>query len=181
MKVNPLASVFFAILVAASCAPKQPAAVSSDAAHAAAPSTKPVEPSPSSPPVSDVRGTVFLGADSGDVPVKVEVVVSEATIQRGLMDRQFLPPDEGMLFVPKVERKHVFWMHNTLIPLDMIFISSDMTIAGIVENAEPRTDTSRFVDKPSLYILEVNGGWCSKHGVHAGAKVRFDGVSAAGH
>ena len=177
MKVNLLA-ICLAIFVAASCAPKQPKAVAGDAAHATAP---PAEPSPTSPPASDVRGTVFLGADSGEVPVKVEVVVSEATIQRGLMYRQFLPPDEGMLFVPKVERKHVFWMHNTLIPLDMIFIGSDMTIAGIVENAEPRTDTSRFVDKPSLYILEVNGGWCAKHGVHAGAKVRFDGVSAAGH
>ena len=50
-------------------------------------------------------------------------------------------------------------MHNTLIPLDMIFIRKSMTIAGIVENAEPKTETLRTVGEPSLYVLEVNGGW----------------------
>jgi uncharacterized membrane protein (UPF0127 family) len=92
------------------------------------------------------------------------------------MFREHLPPDQGMLFLMREERNHSFWMHNTLIPLDLIFIASDMTIAGIVENAEPRTDTLRDVGKPSLYVLEVNGGFCAAHKIAAGAKVQFERV-----
>ena len=64
------------------------------------------------------------------------------------MFREHLPPDQGMLFLMKEVRAWPFWMRNTLIPLDMIFIAKDLTIAGIVENAEPRTETLREVDRP---------------------------------
>jgi hypothetical protein len=77
------------------------------------------------------------------------------------------------------EKEWSFWMRNTLIPLDMLFITGDLKVAGIVERAEPRTETLRTVHKPSLYVLEVNGGWAAAHGVTAGATVRFDGVPAA--
>ena len=56
----------------------------------------------------------------------------------------------------------------------------ERTIAGIVENAVPRTETHRSVGKPSLYVLEVNGGWTAAHRVTAGAKVRFENVTPAG-
>ena len=81
-----------------------------------------------------------------------------------------------MLFLMGQDKQWTFWMHNTLIPLDMIFIKKDMTIAGIVQNAEPKTDTLRKVDGPSLYVLEVNGGWAKSHAVSAGAKVRFENL-----
>ena len=113
--------------------------------------------------------------------MSVEVVATHATIERGLMYREHLPPDQGMLFLMNEERQWTFWMHNTLIPLDMIFITRDMTIAGIVENAAPRTDDLRKVDGVSFYVLEVNGGYCAAHKVVAGAKVRFDGVPTASH
>ena len=119
---------------------------------------------------------VYLSAPQGDLAVTVEIAASSAKIERGLMFREHLPPDDGMLFLMKDERKWPFWMHNTLIPLDMIFIAKDLTIAGIVENAEPRTDSLREVNAPSLYVLEVNGGYCAAHKVAAGAKVRFEGV-----
>lgn len=92
------------------------------------------------------------------------------------MYRNHLDPDAGMLFLFPRPAALAFWMRNTLIPLDMIFIARDLTIAGIVENAEPRTETLRQVGKPSLYVLEVNGGWTRSHQVVPGAKVRFDGV-----
>ena len=119
---------------------------------------------------------VYLSTPQGDRAVSVEIVATEAKIERGLMYREHLPPDEGMLFLMREERIWSFWMRNTLIPLDMIFIAKNMTIAGIVENAEPRTDTLREVDTPSLYVLEVNAGYCAAHKVAAGAKVRFEGV-----
>jgi uncharacterized membrane protein (UPF0127 family) len=119
---------------------------------------------------------VYLSTPQGEIAVAVEVVATEATIERGLMYRQHLPPDQGMLFLMNQERPWPFWMRNTLIPLDMIFIASNMKVAGIVENAEPRTESLRQVSAPSLYVLEVNGGYCAAHKVSAGATVRFEGV-----
>jgi uncharacterized membrane protein (UPF0127 family) len=108
--------------------------------------------------------------------VSVEIVATEAKIQRGLMFREHLPPDQGMLFLMDEDKPWAFWMRNTLIPLDMIFIGKDMKVAGVVENAEPRTETLREVKAPSLYVLEVNGGYCAAHKVSAGAPVRFEAV-----
>lgn len=119
---------------------------------------------------------VYLSTDQGDAAVTVEVVSTEAKIERGLMYREHLPPDEGMLFMLGIEKEWTFWMRNTLIPLDMIFIRKDMTVAGIVQNAEPKTDTLRRVDEPTSYVLEVNGGWTAAHHVVAGAKVRYENI-----
>src|SRR5215510_5035756 len=132
------------------------------------------QPPPTSP--ASAMPKVHLSTPQGDVAVEVEIVSTQAQIERGLMFREHLPPDQGMLFLMKEEREWPFWMRNTLIPLDMIFIASDKTIAGIVENAEPRTDTLRQVAKPSLYVLEVNGGFSAAHKLTAGAKVQFEGV-----
>lgn len=119
---------------------------------------------------------VVIATPGGEVEVSVEVVATEAKIEKGLMYRQHLPPDEGMLFVLPVDKQWAFWMHNTLIPLDMLFIRKDLTIAGIVANAEPQTDTLRKVGEPSSFVLEVNGGFCASHGIAANQKVRFENL-----
>ena len=121
---------------------------------------------------------VSLQTPDGEVTVNVEVVSSGPLLQKGLMYRQHLAPDAGMLFLMGYETDHAFYMRNTLIPLDMIFITKDMEIAGIVQNAEPKTETLRRVGKTSLYVLEVNGGWTASHQVAPGAKVRFENVTA---
>ena len=135
---------------------------------------------PTPPPPSDAKSAngpkVVIETPQGEVTVDVEIVATSAKIQKGLIYRRHLPIDGGMLFLMPEERVQTFWMRNTLIPLDMIFITKDMTIAGIVENAQPLTEELRSVDKPSIYVLEVNGGWTAKQGVIAGAKVRFENV-----
>jgi len=117
---------------------------------------------------------VIIETAAGPQPVTVEVVYTPPKIERGLMYREHLAPDAGMLFFMGTEYDWAFYMRNTLIPLDMIFITKDMTIAGVVANAEPKTETLRRVGKPSLYVLEVNGGWAAAHQATAGAKVRFE-------
>lgn len=149
-------------------------ACSSGAKHDDAPNTTPEAAKPAPPAANGPK--VILGTPRGDVTVNVEVVNTKPKIEKGLMFREHLPPDDGMLFFMGAEKPWTFWMHNTLIPLDMIFIKKDMTVAGIVANAEPKTDTLRQVEQPSLYVLEVNGGYCASHGVIEGAKVRFDNV-----
>jgi uncharacterized protein len=133
-------------------------------------------PTPTPTPVASNGPKVIITTPSGDVTVDVEVVSTEAKIERGLMYRQAMALDAGMLFLLPEIKDWTFWMRNTLIPLDMIFIRKSMTIAGIVENAEPKTETLRTVGEPSQFVLEVNGGWTKAHGVTKDQKVRFANV-----
>ena len=111
-----------------------------------------------------------------EVRVRVELARTAQEHATGLMFRESLDADAGMLFLYQDEGIRVFWMRNTLIPLDMIFISADLTVAGVVENAEPQTDTQRQVGKPSQYVLEVNGGFAAAHGITAGTPVEFRNI-----
>ena len=106
--------------------------------------------------------------------VHVELAVTESEQRKGLMHRRELGADTGMLFVFAEDRTHTFWMHDTLIALDMLFVRADGTIAGIVESAAPQTDTPRKVGEPTRYVLEVNGGWCAAHGVGVGDRIDLD-------
>jgi len=117
--------------------------------------------------------TVTIDTGERKVPFKVELAITPSEQERGLMYREHLDPDAGMLFISDSPRHHVFWMKNTLIPLDMIFIGADWRIAGIVENAEPKTLTSREVPGISQYVLEIGGGLSARYGIRAGQLVDF--------
>jgi uncharacterized membrane protein (UPF0127 family) len=111
----------------------------------------------------------------GAHPVAVEVVRTDADRARGLMYRTALAEGAGMLFVFEETGEHAFWMKNTLIPLDMIFIDDSGRVTGVVERATPGSLEPRS-GGPSRYVLEVNGGWAAARGVAAGDQVRFEGV-----
>jgi uncharacterized membrane protein (UPF0127 family) len=96
------------------------------------------------------------------------------------MNRAKLDPSAGMIFVFAGESQQTFWMKNTLIPLDMIFIAADRHIVGIVENAEPLTLTPRRVAGRSQYVLEVNGGFSAAHHIQAGSLVRIENLGEGG-
>lgn len=116
---------------------------------------------------------VIIETPFGPQIVNAEVVGTRPQIARGLMYRPYLAPDAGMLFVMDTEADHGFYMRNTVIPLDIIYIARDMTIAGIVVNTTPMTETRWHVGRPSIYVLEVNAGWTARHHVMPGARVRF--------
>ncbi|HEX2678997.1 MAG TPA: DUF192 domain-containing protein [Polyangiales bacterium] len=122
---------------------------------------------------------VLLPVGQDPVTVRVEVVSTDEARQQGLMFRRQLAPDAGMLFVFEEARELTFWMHNTYLPLDMIFITSDLAILGVVENATPLTDTPRRVPGVSRYVLEVNAGFARAHGLTAGTRLRFVDVPNA--
>ncbi|MHB8872144.1 MAG: DUF192 domain-containing protein [Myxococcaceae bacterium] len=128
-------------------------------------------------PVLPTAKVVLLDAFGGKHLVEVEVAATPPTRQRGLMWRKELAEGRGMLFIFPGEEEISFWMKNTLIPLDMIFIATDRTVVGVVQRAEPRTLSSRQVEGQSQYVLEVPGGWCEKIGLKVGSKVELQGVS----
>lgn len=131
-------------------------------------------------PDPQAAAVVFVLPDGGEKRVSVEVARTARQIQRGMMYREHLPPDSGMLFLLRRDKIQTFWMKNCLIPLDMIFVNGAMEVVGVVENAEPRTLTTRKVARPSQYVIEVNGGWARTNGVGAGARVRFENVPPIG-
>lgn len=109
--------------------------------------------------------------------VEVEIAATADSRERGMMWRKALAEGKGMLFLFPSERVQAFWMRNTLISLDMVFITSDLRVAGIVSRAVPRSPVSRSVGVPSQYVLEVPGGWTEKVGIRKGSAVRFEGVA----
>ena len=147
---------------------------STDNANSPNGSEKIVEKDESKPQV------VFVSPARRDVTITVELAIDAQTQARGLMYRESLGEYEGMLFIYNYDADHSFWMKNTLIPLDMVFIRADGAVAGIVENAEPQTLTSRSVGAPSRYVLEVNGGFCKQHGVSTSSEVKFVDIPQAG-
>jgi uncharacterized membrane protein (UPF0127 family) len=105
--------------------------------------------------------------------VIVELARSEPERTRGLMYRQALASGRGMLFLFERPEPLKFWMKNTYIPLDMIFMSDDKKVVYIEENAEPLTLKPRGPDENCRYVLEVPGGWARAHGVEPGVAVQF--------
>src|SRR5213594_5198283 len=123
------------------------------------------------------RGSVAVIRGPGSVAeVALEVAATPAERERGPMYRSSLAEGRGMLFVFDEDGNHTFWMRNTLIPLDMLFIARDGTVVGIHANATPLSTANIAVGKPSRYVLEVPGGWAARHGIAAGAQVEFRGV-----
>jgi hypothetical protein len=136
----------------------------------------PAATTPSPAPAADAAVVVLQPEGRPPVRVPVELAMTAGEIQRGLMYREHLPPDAGMLFVFRAPKEQHFWMKNTLIPLDMIFIGADLTVAGVVADTAPRTLDSRFVERESQFVLEVNAGWAAAHGVGAGTRATFEHV-----
>ena len=111
-------------------------------------------------------------ATEGDaVMFTVEIADTDALRARGLMFRQRLPEDRGMLFDFGEPRPVAMWMKNTYIPLDMLFIRKDGTIAYIAENTVPKSLDTVGISEPVLAVLELAGGVTKKHGIRAGDKV----------
>jgi len=113
--------------------------------------------------------------------VKVEIARTPAQRARGLMFRTDLPKNSGMLFIFETEALHGFWMANTKIPLDIVWIDSTGKIVDISKNTPPCTQTGNlqaicktYKPKiPALYVLELNGGWTNENELKIGDNVTF--------
>lgn len=127
---------------------------------------------------SETAQLVFETA-SGERRYGIELVDERFEITRGLMCRRSMQPDWGMLFLMESTKVQSFWMMNTLMPLDMVFIDEGWTVVGIVAEAAPRTTTSRTVGIPSRYVLELVGGEAARAGITAGTRARFYAPRAA--
>lgn len=130
----------------------------------------PAAPRAEVPELSKIEPLTIATEDDA-VMFTVEIADTDALRSRGLMFRQRLPEDRGMLFDFVTPRSVAMWMKNTYIPLDMLFIREDGTIAYIAENTVPKSLDTIGVSEPVLGVLELAGGVTKKHGIRAGDKV----------
>jgi uncharacterized membrane protein (UPF0127 family) len=115
--------------------------------------------------------TVTIHTDTGDHVFTVEWAITDADRSRGLMFRTKMAADHGMVFDFFRDTPVSFWMRNTLIPLDMIFIRSDGTVLSIAQNATPMSDTPVPSNGAVRFVLEVNGGTSARLGIDPGDRV----------
>ena len=152
----------FPVLMLAACSP-QAGAGAAPTPEAAA--THPVSGLPVIP--------LAISHDGKTHHFRVEVAASDEEQEHGLMFRTEMGADEGMIFPREPARMRAFWMRNTVIPLDMVFIGPDHRIVNIIANAEPYSLDSRPSAAPVIAVLELNGGRTAQLGIAAGDTVTW--------
>lgn len=122
--------------------------------------------------------TVELVNAHRTIPVAVELAATPDARQLGLMYRDALAPGTGMLFIFPQVAPQSFWMKNTRIPLDILFIADDGKIVRLHARTTPFSEQSLPSGTPVRFVLEVPGGWCAENGIGEGDTVRLGGLAS---
>jgi len=124
------------------------------------------------PAVGEGLQSLTIETSTGRHVFQVEVAADDASRERGLMDRRYMAADHGMLFEFDRDAPVAFWMKNTYIPLDMIFIASSGVVTHVAANAEPLSERIIPSGGPCVAVLELNGGTAASIGLKIGDKIR---------
>ncbi|RZS91908.1 DUF192 domain-containing protein [Aquimarina brevivitae] len=122
------------------------------------------------------EATLFRVNDSSTTKItqlEIEIADNEYEIQTGLMYRKTMEPNRGMLFVFEEDAPRSFYMKNTQIALDLIFLNSDHKVVSIQKNAAPMNEKSLLSEGPARYVLEVNAGLSEQWNLQKGDSVAF--------
>jgi uncharacterized membrane protein (UPF0127 family) len=126
---------------------------------------------------ADCRTThVDLRGDWGQARFHIEVADDPAERAQGLMSRKKMARSAGMLFVYERPQRTAFWMKNTLIPLDMIFINEQGVVTRVHENAIPLDETTIPGGDDIQFVLEINGGLAGRMGIAPGTELRHPAI-----
>jgi uncharacterized membrane protein (UPF0127 family) len=101
---------------------------------------------------------------------RLELAETAAETAQGMMYRRSVPEGTGMLFIMAEERPQSFWMRNTYVPLDIIYLKADGTVVSIQANAQPMNDMPLPSEGPAKYVLEIAGGRSTQYGINTGLK-----------
>lgn len=105
--------------------------------------------------------------------IDIEVADDNAEREQGLMYRETMAENNGMLFLMETEETQAFWMKNTILPLDILFVDANHRIVSIHTNCKPYSLDQIVSAKPALYVVEVNNGYTTKYGIKAGDLISF--------
>lgn len=128
----------------------------------------------SGPQFQDEGNLNFVNATGQKLEqIDIEIADEDMSRQQGLMWRKTMLEDEGMLFIMDSLEPQAFWMLNTYLPLDIIFVDDKMQIVKIRPNTKPQSLDQVASEVPALYVVEVKAGFCQRHGVKEGDKIQF--------
>ena len=128
---------------------------------------------------SGASSSGHLVTANGPVSIVIEVAETEKEREVGLMNRNSMPADQGMLFDFKQTRLVTMWMKNTYIPLDMVFMDEAGTVTHIAANAQPLSLDIISSRGPVRYVLELNGGAAARYGLKPGDRLEHPMIPAA--
>jgi hypothetical protein len=137
-------------------------------AASAAPATLPTE-------------TITIDTKTGPHSFTMEVAADDESRERGLMYRTAMAPDAGMLFDFRTPQLVSFWMENTVLPLDMLFVRADGTIARIKANATPYSRENIPSGEPVEVVIELNAGRAAALGIAEGGRVHAPQLAPKAH
>ncbi|MFQ5569292.1 MAG: DUF192 domain-containing protein [Rhodothermales bacterium] len=116
----------------------------------------------------------FLRPDGSAIrAIEVEIAENPTARQTGMMNRRSMTLNQGMLFIFRDEAERNFWMKNTPIPLDIIFVNADMKIIHIAKRTRPLSEERVPSNGPAQYVVEVRGGFCDRFGLTEDASIRW--------
>ena len=126
------------------------------------------------------EGVLSIIGVAGDTIRTIDIEIADTESERtiGLMHRRSMPDTQGMLFIFDEEEQRSFWMRNTLIGLDIIYIRANGEIESIAKYTVPMSERSVPSKGPATYVLEVIEGFCDRYGVKEGDKVAFSKAEA---
>ena len=126
--------------------------------------------------ISKVGELVFIDSSTTKPITIIDIELANNDIDRakGLMFRQHMNENEGMLFIMKDYEPQSFWMKNTYISLDIIYVDSDFNIVKIYRSTKPFSERPLNSFKSSKYVVEVNSGFCVRHGITIGSKIKYN-------
>lgn len=129
--------------------------------------------SPATSENAGIQGNVTFFSGAEPRTVQVEVARSQYEHSKGLMDRTSLPHNQGMLFIFDEMAPRSFWMRNTRVSLDIIYVSDKMKVVSIQKNATPMSDESLPSTGPAQYVVEVNAGFTDLYNINPGDSLSF--------
>lgn len=123
-------------------------------------------------------GILVFSDSLGTEKIKIDIEIADTEYKRqlGLMNRKSMEENQGMLFIFNEERLQSFWMLNTLISLDIIFVNKEKEIVTIHKNTTPLSQQSYPSSAPAIYVVEVIGGFCNKYNILPGDKISWMGT-----
>ena len=136
---------------------------------------------PSLAPAMETQRLFITTPDGVEHVFTVEVARTPEEQKRGLMFRTTLAADAGMLFIKPAPQPVALWMDNTLLPLDMLFVRADLTLAGIHANAKPLDRTPIRSPGPVIAVIEIAGGQAAARGIVPGSRIRAAALFNPGH
>ena len=124
------------------------------------------------------EGEATLLKPNGDTIQQIDIEIADNSYERqtGLMYRESMEDDQGMLFIYDNEAPRAFYMKNTYIPLDIIYFASDSTAVSFQKNAQPQDETSLPSGEPAQFVLELNAGLADDWNIKVGDKIDFERV-----